>query len=73
VKEGVLWARRVCMPHVGSVLCQRAGVGREEGWWGGGSQGRPKGDGGLLLAWKIPWMEEPGRLQSMGSRRVGHD
>ena len=25
------------------------------------------------LAWKIPWMEEPGRLQSMGSRRVGQD
>ena len=25
-----------------------------------------------ILAWKIPWMEEPGRLQSMGSRRVGH-
>ena len=25
------------------------------------------------LAWKIPWMEEPGRLQSMGSKRVGHD
>ena len=25
------------------------------------------------LAWKIPWMEEPGRLQSMGSLRVGHD
>ena len=25
------------------------------------------------LAWKIPWMEEPGRLQSMGSHRVGHD
>ena len=25
------------------------------------------------LAWKIPWMEEPGRLQSLGSRRVGHD
>ena len=25
------------------------------------------------LAWKIPWMEEPGRLQSMGSRRVGCD
>ena len=23
------------------------------------------------LAWKIPWMEEPGRLQSMGSQRVG--
>ena len=25
------------------------------------------------LAWKIPWMEEHGRLQSMGSQRVGHD
>ena len=24
------------------------------------------------LAWKIPWMEEPGRLQSMGLLRVGH-
>ena len=25
------------------------------------------------LAWRIPWVEEPGRLQSMGSQRVGHD
>ena len=25
------------------------------------------------LAWKIPWMEEPGELQPMGSQRVGHD
>ena len=25
------------------------------------------------LAWKIPWTEEHGRLQSMGSQRVGHD
>ena len=25
------------------------------------------------LAWKIPWMEERGRLQSMGSQRDGHD
>ena len=25
------------------------------------------------LAWKIPWMEEPGRLQFMGSHRVRHD
>ena len=25
------------------------------------------------IAWKIPWMEEPGRLQSTGSQRVGHD
>ena len=26
-----------------------------------------------ILAWKIPWTEEPGRQQSMGSQRVGHD
>ena len=25
------------------------------------------------IAWKIPWTEEPGRLQSMGSQRVRHD
>ena len=26
-----------------------------------------------ILAWRLPWTEEPGRLQSMGSQRVGHD
>ena len=26
-----------------------------------------------ILAWSIPWTEEPGSLQSMGSERVGHD
>ena len=26
-----------------------------------------------ILAWKIPWMEEPGGVQFMGSQRVGHD
>ena len=26
-----------------------------------------------ILAWKIPWTEEPGELQFMGSQRVGHD
>ena len=26
-----------------------------------------------VLAWKIPWTEEPGRLQSMGSQKVGHN
>ena len=34
-----------------------------------------EGDGTPLqyFTWKIPWMEEPDRLQSMGSPRVGHD
>ena len=26
-----------------------------------------------ILAWRIPWTEDPGRLQSMGLQRVGHD
>ena len=26
-----------------------------------------------ILVWRIPWPEEPGRLQSIGSQRVGHD
>ena len=26
-----------------------------------------------ILAWRLPWVEEPGRLQPMGSQRVGHD
>ena len=39
--------------------------------------GRSPGEGNAThsstLAWRIPWKEEPGRLQSMGSQRVGHD
>ena len=26
-----------------------------------------------ILVWKMPWLEDPSRLQSMGSQRVGHD
>ena len=26
-----------------------------------------------ILAWKMPWTEEPGRVQSIGSKKVGHD
>ena len=39
--------------------------------------GRSSGEGNSnplhTLAWKIPWMEEPDKLQSMGSQRVGHN
>ena len=39
--------------------------------------GRSPGEGNVthssILAWRIPWTEEPGRLQSMRSQRVGHD
>ena len=37
------------------------------------SSGEGNGTHSSILAWKIPWTEEPGRLQSMGSQRVGHD
>ena len=39
----------------------------------GRSPGEGNGNPSSILAWKIPWMEEPGRLQAMGSQRVGHD
>ena len=48
------------------------------GWipaWGkspGGGNGNPGGGNGIL-SWEIPWTEEPGRLQSTGSQRVGQD
>ena len=35
----------------------------------GGGHGNPSS----ILAWRIPWAEEPGGLQSMGLQRVGHD
>ena len=39
----------------------------------GRSPGEGNGNPLRTLAWKIPWTEEPGRLQSMGSPRVRHD
>ena len=39
--------------------------------------GRSPGEGmathSSILAWETPWTEEPGKLQSMGSQRAGHD
>ena len=39
----------------------------------GRSPGEGNGTHSSTLAWRISWREEPGRLQSMGSQRVGHD
>ena len=39
----------------------------------GRSPGVGNGNHSSILAWKIPWTEEPGELQSMGSQRVRHD
>ena len=37
------------------------------------SLGKEKATHSSVLAWEIPWTEEPGRLQTMGSQYVGHD
>ena len=41
------------------------------GW--GDSLEKEMAPGSSTLDWEIPWTEEPGRLPSMGSQRVGHD
>ena len=40
-----------------------------------GQEDSPGGGHGhsIILAWRIPWIRKPGRLQSMGSQRIGHD
>ena len=38
----------------------------------GGPQEKEMATHSSILAWRIPWSEEPGRLQSMGSQRFGH-
>ena len=39
----------------------------------GRSPGRGSGTHSSILAWEIPWTDEPGGLQSMGLQKVGHD
>ena len=50
---------------------------RQETWVRSLSQEDPLEEGmathSSILAWRIPWTEEPGGLQSAGSQRVGHD
>ena len=52
--------------------CNAGDPGSIPGWGRspGEGNGNPKSN---TLAWKIPWTEEPRRLQSMGLQRVGHD
>ena len=46
-------------------------------WFGSLGQEDPLWEGMVthssILSWKIPWTQEPGGLQAMGSQRVGHD
>ena len=50
----------------------KAGASRFGVWWEPSSE-KAMAPHSSTLAWKIPWTEEPGRLQSMGWWRVGHD
>ena len=54
-------------------LPANAGDKRDIGLIPGSGRSPGEGNGNPLLAWKIPWTEKPGRLQSMGSQRVGHN
>ena len=56
--------QRIC-PPVQETAGSIPGSGR--------SSGEGNGNHYNLLAWEGPWTEEPGRLQSMGSQRVGHN
>ena len=54
-------------------LQRRRGSGRQgDLGWGVGRGEKAMATHSSTLAWKIPWTEEPGRLQSMGSLRVRH-
>ena len=68
-----LIAETYCYFQITSWLQGRnENLSKEKDWREG--QGRiPRGPELDLLSWKIPWTEEPGRLPSMGSLRVGHD
>ena len=55
------WGMVIKTPNLDNRSLPRSAIGEGNGTHSG------------TLAWKIPWTEEPGGLQSMGSRRVGHD
>ena len=67
------WASQVA-PVVKNPLAN-AGDVRDAGLIPGLGRSPGEGNGNPLsiLAWRIPWTEEPGGLQSMGLQRVGHD
>ena len=54
------------------ALCKRRRSGFDP-WFKEGPLEKEMATHSSILAWEIPWTEEPGRLQSMGSQRVGQD
>ena len=64
------WTFRVAQTVKNPPATQEAWV-RSLGWEDPLEEG--KATHYSILAWRIPWIEEPGRLESMGSQRVRHD
>ena len=63
-----------CFPGGSEVKASAGNVGDLGSIPGSGrSQEKEMATYSSILAWRIPWREEPGGLQSMGSQRVGHD
>jgi len=67
-KQGV-WALLLSGPSLVAQTVKKSGSVS----WSGRSPCRRQWQPTPVFAWRIPWTEEPGRLQSMGSQRVGHD
>ena len=70
---GVAWASQVML--VANNPPANAGDLRDVGLIPGLGRSRRGGNGSpfSILAWRLPWREEPGGLQSIGSQRVRHD
>ena len=70
-----LWPIPWCFPGGSEVKVSASNAG-DPGSIPGSGRSPGEGNGishSSILAWRIPWMEKPGRLQSTGSQRVGHD
>ena len=73
-KVGCWWGSTPCSPLSSSLLLlQLNDLSSQVCTWPGLSVEKAMATHSSTLAWEIPWTEEPGRLQSMGSLRVGHD
>ena len=67
---GLIWASLMAYTVKNPPVVQETQV-RSLGWEDPLEEGTATHSS--ILAWRIPWTEEPGELQSMGSQRVGHD
>ena len=65
------WGASLMAPGDEESACNAGDLGSILGWEDPLEKGMATHSS--ILAWRIPWTEEPVRLQTMGSKRVGHD